>query len=440
MPLPPISEMRPPRTGKRKSRRQRVPPALTRGPDRLDGLGILDEVGGELGLVLWRSARNVRLWAETPAERRGGLFSGGAAQVRRDELAGAGPDPELLAPLSVIVSLLERPATADVLRVVNACRRVALWAEQRGALATALEFAQAAALVVPDSAALAYAVGRLARRHSEFDRAESWYTRAIIQGRQTKDWRAYAQGFTGMGNLHMQRGNYPAARRSHVRALRAAGRHGHPELLGMAYHDLFVVTAAMGGGFEADHFAAKAFRAYGAGHPGVLRLAYDVAYHWTLQGYFSGALGVATSLVPHVEDLAMRALLQALVARAAGGAGDPRAFETAAADAQVLIEQGVAQEMTAPTLLGLTYGAMSLGEWERACEWAERALWLATEHREGRVALEAEAALDSAKRRVGRLAPAQPIGSRPAPELDAAAELADQFVEALAARQPAAVG
>ena len=98
------------------SRRQRVPPALTRGPERFEGLPILDEIKGDLGLVLWRSVRNILLWAGTPAERRGALFAGPAAAMRFDDLAAAHPEPVLLAPLSVIVSLLEHPGTADLTR------------------------------------------------------------------------------------------------------------------------------------------------------------------------------------------------------------------------------------------------------------------------------------------------------------------------------------
>lgn len=420
------------RTGTRKSRRQRVPPALTRGPDRLDGIGILDELKGDLGLVLWRSARNVRLWAETPGERRGELFAGGAARVRREELERVELDAELLAPMSVIVALLEDPEHAEVGRLVNACRRVSLWAEQRGALATALEFAQAAALASPATASLAYAVGRLARRRSDYDRAESWYTRAAIQARQSGDWRAFALAFSGMANLHMQRGNYPAAQRGHKRCLRTALRHGVTELLGIAYHDLFVVTAAMGAGFAADPLAARAFQAYGACEPRVVRLAYDVAYHWTLHGYFPGALGVAKALLPHMEEPAMRALIQGLAARAAGGAARRDEFESAAAGAVALIDQRMSLEMTASTLLHLAFGAMSLGEWERASDWAERSLRIATERREGRIALEAESALDAARRRVRRPLPAQ------VPVTEPATELAEKFVEALAVRELAA--
>ena len=386
------------RTGS-SSRRPRVPPALTRGPDRFEGLAVLDEVKGDLGLVLWRSVRNLLMWAGTEPQHRRGLFAGGAAAVRAEDLAGAQVDPELMAPLMVIVRLLESPGDADLLRVVNACRRIALWAEHRGALGTALEFTQAAAIAVPESAALAYAVGRLARRRAEYDRAESWYARAVILGRQSKDWKSYSLAFAGMGILHKQRGNYPAAKRAHLRCLRAANRHALNNIRGVAYHDLFALAVEMRAGPEADALAESAFRAYGPKDPRVPRLAYDVAYHWLLQGFFNASLRVGAALLPRMNDASERAALLGLVARAAGGAGRRDAFDTAAAQTDSVIAAGIADETAALTLLGVAHGAASLGEWERAADWAQRALQLAGVRSEGRVALEAEATLDMVTRR-----------------------------------------
>jgi tetratricopeptide (TPR) repeat protein len=411
----------------RAPRRQRVPPALTRGAERVDALAILEEVPGDLGLLLWRSVRNVALWASTPPEARGALFAGEAAALRRDELARHTLDAELLAPMSVIVSLLASPASADVLRVVNACRRVALWADQRGALATALEFTQAAALAAPESAGLACGVGRLARRRAEYDRAESWFTRAIVQGRQSEDWRAYALAFSGVGNVYVRKGNFPAARRAHRRCLRVAARHGFRELEGDAYHDLFAVEVEVGAGFEADWLAEQAFRAYGPGHRKVVRLAYDAAYHWALQGYFTGAYRVGKALLQHFRALAERPILFSLIARAAGGCGLRDEFEDAAAAAARLVAGGAAPDMAARTLLGLAHGAESLGEWDCAEGWAEEALRHATRRQEGRIVMETEAALAHIRARRG--AARGPGVVEPA----ATGSLADQFVEALSA-------
>ena len=154
-PTPPEPQMRTllaARPRKRSDRRQRVPPALTRGTERVDGISILDEIGGDLGLLLWRSARNVALWAGTRSGHRAGLFPGGAAQARIADLADAEVHAELAGPLSVFAELLARPGEVDLGRLVNACRRVAVWAEQRGSLSTALEFSQAAAMAAPESA------------------------------------------------------------------------------------------------------------------------------------------------------------------------------------------------------------------------------------------------------------------------------------------------
>lgn len=406
-------------------RRTRIPPALTRGAESIPAIGILDEVPGDLGVLLWRSVRNVNLWAATPAPGRGALFAGGAADVRETELSGVEVEAEIVAPLSVMVRLLESPGGMDVGRVVNACRRISVWAEQRGALATALEFMQAAALAAPQVAALAYAVGRLARRRAEYDRAESWFGRAIVQARRSADWRTYALGYSGLGNLNVQKGNFPTARRAHARCLRAALRHDLEDLQGSAYHDLFVTEIETGAGTSADAFAEQAFRAYGQGHPKVPRLAYDVAYHWMLEGFFDDALRLAQALEPHFEAPAERALVVALVTRSAGGAGARAVFDQARETMEGLLA-GAGEDAAARALLGAAYGAASLREWRLAQDYATKALHLATERREGRVVMAAEAALESV---------AAGLSAQAAPPRASATRLADVFVEAL--RRPA---
>ncbi|HEY0019989.1 MAG TPA: hypothetical protein VGC13_27055 [Longimicrobium sp.] len=393
--------------------------------------GILDEVPGDLGVLLWRSVRNVALWASTPAAQRGALFCGGAADVREADVGRLPVEPELVAPLSVMVRLLETPARMDVMRMVNACRRVSLWAEQRGSLATALEFMQAAAQTAPQVAALAYAVGRLARRRAEYDRAESWYGRAIVQARRTGDWRTYALGYSGLGNLNTQKGNFPVARRAQMRGLRAALRHNLTDLQGIAFHDLFVTHIETGAGADSTSLAARAFAAYGADHPFVPRLAYDLAYHWTLQGYFEQALSVASAM-EHVFDApAELALVLGLVARAAGGTANVRVFEEARTRLDDVLGAGAEYDTAARALLGVSYGAGSLKRWELAEATALRALEIANQRREGRVVMAAEAALSFVRSR-----------PEPSPRIEpeeVQAVLAGEFVRALR-RRPALAG
>jgi tetratricopeptide (TPR) repeat protein len=403
--------------------RTRIPSAITRGAETLPGAPILDEVRGDLGVVLWRSVRNVALWGATPPASRGSLFAGAAAGIREEELARLEIDPELVAPLSVMVRLLENPGGMELIRVVNACRRVSLWAEQRGHLATALEWAQAAAGIAPQSAALAYAVGRIARRRAEYDRAESWYARAIVQARRSRDWRTYATAYSGLGNMAVQKGNFPWAKRAYQRCLNAALRHGLEDLQGATYHSLFVTEIETGTGPEADTLAEQAFRALGPGHPDLPRLAYDVAYHWVQEGLCEQALRVGRALERHFETPAERAVALGLIARSGGGSGDRAAFHGARTRLDALVETETAEETAARSLLGVAYGAASLSDWPLAEEYANRALRIATERREGRVVMAAEAALDFVRSRPAAAAP---------PEHPGAASLADQLVEALA--------
>lgn len=410
----------------RSDRRQRVPPALTRGSERVEAITILDEIPSDLGLVLWRSARNVLLWAETPHSSRGDLFTGEAGAGRIQLLALVDAEPELRAPLLVIADLLARPSAADLLRVVNACRRIALWAEHRGALSTALEFTQAAALASPDAASLAFGVGRLARRLADYDRAESWYTRAVVQAREHQDWRSYASALAGIGNLHVQRGNYPAAKRIHLRCLHAATRHGVQELVAAAYHNLFDVEVEMQAGLEADVLAARALAAYEQGTPGMYRLAYDVAYHWTLRGYYAGAIGIARALEVTAHEPGFAPQLQAIIARAAAGLGDRAAYDAAASRVdELLSDPSIPGDVAARTLLGLAHAALSIGEPRAAAAYADEAVSIARKRSEGRVSLEAESVLEAARRKSNIAAPVRTAQDTSAPSL------AGDFVRAL---------
>ena len=401
-------------------RRLRVPPALVRGSEALPASAILDELPGGVGVVLWSSARNVALWAATPPGRRGRLFDPAAAAERAAHLEALEVDAELLAPLSVIVRLVEDGGRMEDVRLVNACRRIALWAEQRGALGTALEFAQCAALVAPEVAALAYAVGRLARRRAEYDRAETWYGRSIVQSRRTNDWRTYVLSYSGLGNLHTQKGNFPVAERAQLRGLKAALRHRLVDLQGIAYHDLFVTRIETGAGAEATDLAAAAFQAYGPAHPQLPRLAFDVAYHWILQEYFEEALRVAEPLALWFDAPAERALVLSLVARSAGGVRDRERFGAAKDTLTKLLSEGGADDAAARALLGVAYGAVGLEEWSLAEETGSNALRIARERCESRLRLAAEACLDLVRSR-----PAPPEAARPA---DAHSLLADRFV------------
>jgi len=408
-------------------RRWRVPPALTHGDDAFEGLSVLEEVPGEKGLVLWQSLRDALLWGQTRPEARSALFAAGAEPARVAAILASGIPSEAEEPLRTIAHMVGAPDTAREENVSLACRQVSLWADERGMMATSLAFAQAAAVVTPGDPATSFAVARLARRRAENARAETWYRRTIALARQAGDWPTYALAFLGLGTLYVQRGNYPAARRFYTRALRAAGRNSLHDVSGSALHDLFGIALETGETANAHELARSALEAYGPTHPNLPRLAHDLAYFWTTQGHFARAVPVFQQLLPLLRQPAERVLLQADIARAAGGLGRRDLFQEAWDQAWEILHGGEVDEAAARALLDLAHGAASLGVWERAERAAQAALDVAARRNESKIRLTAEAVLESTRHH--RLAESR-VGT-PVQEDATADTLADDFIRSL---------
>jgi len=383
---------------RRTTRRWRTPPAITHGAEAFEGLTVLDEVKGPLGFLLWQAARDVNLWAAVPPESRAGLFVPGADASLQALIRSAGVDVQLESPLMTIMRMTGSPETVRPEGVELACQHIAHWADHQGYLATAICFGQAAALAVPMDAGAAYAVGRMARRRAEYSRAETWFRRAVALARQTGDWQSYALAFSGLGNLYMQRGNFPAARRFHVRALRAARRHSLRAIQGSAQHDLFVLAAGSNHKDEAERYARGAFESYGPEHPRLPALANDLAYVWMERGHFAPALTVFEALLPHMARQEDRLVCLANIVRAAAGAGERRLFEQMWDEVWDALSRDGGTENSAQVLLELAHGAAQLGETERAERAAEWAVKTARERGEAKTLLTAESVLDSVRR------------------------------------------
>ena len=378
-------------------RRWRVPPALKRGDEIFEGLGVLDEVSGERGLVLWQSLRDCLLWADAREEERAALFAHDAERVRMAMMLAAQLPAELEEPASVLARMLGEPARISPETVALACRGIAQWADDAGLLATALAFAQAAATVTPGDPGAAFSVGKLARRRAEYARAETWFRRTIALARQIGDWATYAQAFIGLGNLYMQRGNLPGARRFLVRAVRAAQRNSLHSIEGAALHDLFVVAMQAERPDEAQQLARAAFEAYGEHHPALPRLAHDVAYWWTTQGYHARAVPVLRSALPHFPQPNERVAVLGSLARAVGGLGDRPGFREAWDQCYDLLQSTSVDEKAAQGLLDLAMGAASLGLWDKAEIAAREAMERGVRRSEAKIELTAEAVLDSVR-------------------------------------------
>ncbi|HEX2093535.1 MAG TPA: tetratricopeptide repeat protein, partial [Longimicrobiaceae bacterium] len=377
------------------TRRWRVPPLPAHVSHSFVGTGILEEVSGPLGLLLWQSLRDAMLWAATPASYRARLFTSGAAQARRASTP-SDVEPQLREPLETLRAMVESSGSVSTDEVAHACRKIAQWAEERAAMSTALAFSEAAASAAPGHAGMAFAAGRVARRVAEYARAETWFLRAILMGRQSGDWNSYATAFIGLGRIHLQRGAYPRARKYFTRSMRASRRHGLRGVEGQALHYLFVVSAETGNVAEAECWAQEAYTVHGPGHPELPRLAHDLAHFWLLKGCFARALVVFRALLPHFARPSERIAVLANIARSAGGAGERRSFEDAWIAAWELAERPEAQEGAARSMLDLAYGATHLGNRARTEEAARRALEIASGREESKVRLEAEMILEAA--------------------------------------------
>jgi tetratricopeptide (TPR) repeat protein len=429
-PETPIMQPRKFRVPQRKTqRRWRVPPALKRGDEIFEGLGVLDELTGERGLVLWQSLRDALLWAEAQEDERTSLFSSDAERARMAMILTSAPSPDLEEPLGVLARMLGEPTQISEEMVALACRRVSQWADDEGLLTTALAFAQAAATVTPGDPGTAFAVGKLARRRAEYARAETWFRRTIALARQIGDWATYSQAFLGLGSMYQQRGNLPAARRFLVRSMRAAQRNSLHSIEGMALHDLFAVAIEADRHEEAGQYARAAFEAYGSHHPAIPRLAQDVAYWWTTQGHYGEALPVLESVLPHFPQAGDRMTVLGSIARAAGGLGQRERFRAAWDEAHDLLRTSNADERAAQGLLDIGHGAATLGLWDKAEIAAREAMETGSRRNEARIRLSAEALMDSVRHH--RAVEVQKKAGHTVASLDPS--LAEEFVRSLQA-------
>jgi tetratricopeptide (TPR) repeat protein len=354
-------------------------------------MGVLEEIRGETGGLLWRSLRTVTLWAAVAPSDRADLFAPGAEEQRLADLLAISPEPALEEPLALLAGLLGRPEAARADLVALACTRIAQWANVRGARATELEFAQAAAASCPGDPRLALAVGRAARDRAEYARAETWLHRTIALARQVGDWDSYSRAYIALGKMFVARGAFPNARKNLQKALRAAERRGLRNPQGMALHDLFTVEAECHNAEVAQEYAGRALRAYGPGHNLLPSLAHDVARFWLENGHFADALPVLRAAVPRMEAV-HQPYGQAGLARAAGAIGDEATFEGAWRVIWSLTDNTIGK---ADGLIGAAYGAASLGRWAQAEQAGEAALILSRKRGQSKVMFEAEAVLES---------------------------------------------
>lgn len=191
---------RPGRGGRSRSRRWCIPPAMLRSPgETLEGASILAEIPGDLGVLLWRTTRDLALWADAPPDVRGNLFADGSGDVR-----------------------VVRLASTEVPQAI--------------------------------SGIAAAAAGQDAR-------AGTWLRRTVSLARRENDRAAYVSAFAELGALYERRGVNERAEHFYRLAYRAGRRFKAGTARMRAAHGLFRLARPNTGG-SAAQFAIAAQRAY----------------------------------------------------------------------------------------------------------------------------------------------------------------------------------
>lgn len=337
---------------------------------------VLEEVDSEFGVELYALARQVRLVADCPTERRPKLFKPKAgrhvAERRTEALHQA---PALIRPSLRLLMRITGNRPPEEREAALACEAIAMWAQEEGFSNTAVHFAEAASLIHPADPYFGFIAGRANRLVGVAWRAEVFYSRAIRHAYRLQNWDVYVRANLGLGRLHADRGRLRIATKHFFSAARAALDQGHHWLAAQTYHDLFPLYYEMGDIARAHEVARKALATYPHHHE-----RYPIAVHdFLLLLIFERHYAEAWPLLERLVQAPLRSHDQALVwgtiARTAGSLQMADAY--ADAEARVL-ELAPHWDAFAPAAyLGLAAGAHGLRDRALAASYAGKALLLA---------------------------------------------------------------
>jgi tetratricopeptide (TPR) repeat protein len=347
-------------------RRWCLPPVVLRDPaDTLEGDSILAESPGTLGLLLWCTARDVTLWASTPADARVGLFAHGSADARLAVLGAAELPPVVGAAVFTLHGMLALSSNADEELVSLGCLEVAKWASRERRNHTAAAFAQAAALAAPDFGDPALQAGTYMRLAGQGSRAETWLRRAVSVSRRETEPTACAPALVELGVLYEGRGNMERAERLYTEASRAARRYADRDARMRAAHGRFRLARRRGDDKTAWLSALIAQAAYEAEATGGSDLLLDLARFWVDKGEPEFAADAFRRLAPSLPELPRPGKLSALAltARVRAENGNPKIAASAAAAAWALMSDvGIAECVRYTAALDLAHAARRTGD------------------------------------------------------------------------------
>jgi tetratricopeptide (TPR) repeat protein len=372
------------------------------------GADVVRELAPEVALPVWQTLRSVLMWAGEEPALRGDLFEPCAMEDWEAELLQDSWEPDVRCPLAVLVGELAKPVDASAETIARACLCVTDWALERGHTATALAFAEAAALAWPQQPRYSWITGRLLRAEGRLREAEQWFKRSERAAVASQDYEGRTMALQSLGNLLQAQGNYRAAGKKQLDALRLTKRHRLADREGEILHDLLVVSHALRDLAQAEAYGRAALEAYRPGHPRLPTLAHDVAWIWIDRGYFARALSVLRVLPPLFAAPHERVMALGSAARAAGACGDQDLFTSYHDEVWEHVHASPSGQGVASALFEVANGALDLGDWDKAANALRHAENVARARGEQDVVSKAEQTLGDIARRKESELPQRP--------------------------------
>ncbi|HEU4880713.1 MAG TPA: tetratricopeptide repeat protein [Longimicrobium sp.] len=364
------------------------PRLVPRAPDPRPSLALLPalrDAGDDFAWAVWYAVWRVR------GEDDAGTSGPGEGLERFRGALGCVPqlDDALSAISEYLHGIGARRAAADALL------RISDWALERGAPEPAIQCAEAAAALVPESGRLALAAGRVNRYFSEAQRAALFYERAITLARLRRKWRTYVRAHVGLGQVKKSLGDLASARAHYFTAARAArSLSGEKWLAAQTRHDLMGLAAEEGDLESALRYAGQALEWYPRHHASLPALAHDICFLLVRLEEHARAVEllkiVLPKLIPRDQVIGWSTL-----ARAAGAIGDDASYQQATENVLRLV--GLFDLHAAEAFENLGSGACSLASWDQAWQYATRSVEVATSRGNERTRRNALRALDAAR-------------------------------------------
>lgn len=341
------------------------PRLVPRAPDPRPSLAMLPalrDVGDDFAWAVWYAVWRVRGEDDAEASAPGD----GLDRFRH----AYGSVPELDDALRAVAEHLHgigaRTDAADSLL------RISEWALERGATEPAIQCAEAAAALVPESGRRALAAGRINRFFNEPQRAALFYERAVTLARLRRKWRTYVRAHVGLGRVKKSLGDATGARAHYFTAARAArSLSGEKWLAAQIRHDLLVLAAEGGDLEDALRYAKQVLEWYPRHHASLPALAHDVAFLLVRLHEHARAVLLLTATVPRLIPRE-QVIGWSTLARAAASSGDYDGYRKATDSTLRLV--GLFDFHGAAAFANLACGAHALELWTEAEQYALRSL------------------------------------------------------------------